>query len=502
MAEASLEAGVAGLPRRLASPESGGRRRRRRRWCRRLGDPLAPVPGPGASAAAAPPRRSVGGPRRSPEGRGSRYACAASPDGREPGTWRSVIEWSVDLGSLAPGGGLQTYAETISLSPRPVSSSSVRAGRELPPPPEVRAAVGAFFLVHHIDVLRVRRSGPGRNLVVRWSIRWAPDISGRTDTSATPAHAGRAGRERPDLRGGCWRRRRRRCQSTAALLASRRPAVEGPCWAPGPAALHAGDDGGAAQRAGWTTAAIVANAVLSRLKGFGQGFEEFHDAAFRPAGAVSEMAASWIPVAPRRAAVPAVRALLDPVSLRTPPPIRGTGRLPRGTPDVSQYGTLGGEPRADLLKAVLLWGAPVDVRPELGEDIRRGRHAVARRSDAAASARPLRRGGAVLGRRVESGLAGAEAAGGCGRVRWWRCWPTTARIWRRAGTSATAVLDDAAVRVPLVLGGAVPGGARRVATAVSLVDAAPVLLDLAGIPVPPEMEGRRLPEIEAGRRIP
>ena len=35
-----------------------------------------------------------------------------------------------------------------------------------------------------------------------------------------------------------------------------------------------------------------------------------------------------------------------------------------------------------------------------------------------------------------------------------------------------------------------------------LVDAAPVLLDLAGIPVPPEMEGRRLPEIEAGRSDP
>ena len=44
-----------------------------------------------------------------------------------------------------------------------------------------------------------------------------------------------------------------------------------------------------------------------------------------------------------------------------------------------------------------------------------------------------------------------------------------------------------------------PDGPRRVAIPVSLVDAAPLLLDLAGIPVPREMEGRTLPEIEAGR---
>jgi arylsulfatase A-like enzyme len=58
---------------------------------------------------------------------------------------------------------------------------------------------------------------------------------------------------------------------------------------------------------------------------------------------------------------------------------------------------------------------------------------------------------------------------------------------------------DPVTRVPLILRGPGIGAAGKVvAQPVSAVDVAPTLLALSGLPVPPEMEGKRLPGLGLG----
>jgi arylsulfatase A-like enzyme len=58
---------------------------------------------------------------------------------------------------------------------------------------------------------------------------------------------------------------------------------------------------------------------------------------------------------------------------------------------------------------------------------------------------------------------------------------------------------DASIRVPLALQGPGFGGGGRLRELVSLIDLPPTLLDAAGLPVPPEMQGRSMLPLTRGR---
>jgi len=59
---------------------------------------------------------------------------------------------------------------------------------------------------------------------------------------------------------------------------------------------------------------------------------------------------------------------------------------------------------------------------------------------------------------------------------------------------------ESAIRVPAALSGAVFTGGGQIGELVSLIDLPPTLLDAAGIPIPPEMQGRSLLPLVRGER--
>jgi arylsulfatase A-like enzyme len=443
-----------------------------------------------------------------PAGRvGLALRLRTTPAGRPAGPWQRLAEPSVDLATLEPEWPeLRTVEQTVALGAAHTAPLDVElelAGTGPPPPSSVRAALGALVLVRPIDVPRVRHDGPGRNVVVLLA-----------DTLGA-AHLGLYGATTPTspeldrraARGIVFDDARAPVPATVpsvgAMLAGRHPTAEGPCGRRLRLPPQRTTLAEAARRAGWTTAAFVANALLFSGSGFEQGFEEYHDVGFRPAADVSGRAAEWIRAHRDERFLLYVHYLDPHAPYAAPDPWYGmfspgyAGHVVRNTWDVRR------EPWAKVVNDAVLRGTPVDAFAEFGENARRARDRV--------------EVGAALLRRLEQLYHG--------EVRYWDAQLprvldalVAAGAWSQTVVAVVAdhgeefaedghlghgfSLDDSAVRVPLVLLGAVPGPPRRVATPVSLVDLAPVLLDLAGIPVPPEMEGRTLEQLEAAPPTP
>ena len=455
-------------------------------------------------------RYHVGRPRNSEPVAGSvGFALRLRPDSdpHADRTWRTLAERSVDLATLEPGpAGLRTLRETLELELPDGEERAVElelAGTGTLPPPSVRAALGALVLLRRVDVPRARRDRPGRNLVVLLVDTLRAKALGaygepRPTSPELDAHAAR-GLVFEDARAPVPST----VPSTGALLVGRYPTAEGPYGQRQRLPLHRVTLAEAAQRAGWTTAAFVANALLFAGSGFEQGFEEYHDVAFRDAAHLGRRAAEWIrnhrderfllylhyldPHAPYAAPEPWYGMFSEPYA----------GRVRRNTWSGRR------QPWAQAVLDAMLQGSPVDVFADFGENARRTRERL--------------EVGAALLQRLEQLYAG--------EVRYWDSeLPrvldalVAAEAWRHTVVAVTAdhgeefaedrhlghgfSLDDSAVHVPLVLLGAVPGPPRRIAAPVSLIDLAPLLLDLAGIPVPQEMQGRTLAELESGPPAP
>jgi|GEM_PF-2315260 len=424
-------------------------------------------------------------------------------EARNPAPWHTLAERSIDLATLAPGAqGLQTVFDQVDLDLAGDPGSEIEielAGRGSNPPPGVRAALGALFLVRRIDRPRARRDGSGRNIVVLLVDTLRADRLGTYGESRPTS---------PDLdalaAGGIVFDDARAPApltgpSTAALFTGRPLSRDIPCGQQQRLPFERVTIAEAAQRNGWTTAAFVANALLAPGIGFEQGFEEYFDVAFRPAEDVSRRAAEWIREHREERFLLYVHYLDPHAPYSAPDPW-----YDRFSPDyaggvVRNTWTSWQHPWAQVLTQAMLQGLPVDPSPTFGENARR--------------ARTRAEIGTALLERLETLYAG--------EIRYWNDQLRLvldalddAVLRDRTIIAVTAdhgeefaedrhlghgfSLHDAAVRVPLLLAGPLPGAPRRIPQPVSLADLAPLLLDLAGIPVPDEMAGRTLAEIESG----
>lgn len=417
--------------------------------------------------------------------------------------WRTLAERSLDLADLQPGWtGLRTFFETVDVSFDAGVASEIEielAGTGDGPSPHVRAAMGALFLMRRIDTPRVRRDGPGRNIVLLLVDTLRADRLGtygeRRPTSPDLDVLAAGGIVFDDARAPAPLTG----PSTAALFASRRLSRGNPCGQQQRLPFERVTMAEAAQRAGWTTAAFVANALVAPGIGFEQGFEEYIDVAFRPAEDLSRRAAEWIREHRDERFLLYVHYLDPHAPYSAPDPWYDLFSENYAGGVVRNTWTSWRHPWAQVLTQAVLRGTPVDPSPAFGENARRARERIEI--------------GAALIERLEA-LYAAEI----------RYWNDQLRLVLEAlddtglrDRTIVAVtadhgeefaedrhlghgfsLHDSAVRVPLVLAGPLPGRPRRVSQPVSLTDLAPMLLDLAGIPVPGEMEGRTLAEIEAG----
>lgn len=417
--------------------------------------------------------------------------------------WRTLAERAIDLADLEAGWqGLRTIFDSVDLDVAGDPGSEVEielAGRGSDPPPQVRAAMGALFLERRIDRPRIRRDGPGRNVVLLLVDTLRADrlgAYGEPRPTSPDLDALAAGglvfddaRAPAPLTG----------PSTAALFAGRPLSRDLPCGQLQRVPFEHVTLAEAAQRAGWTTAAFVANALLAPGIGFEQGFQEYFDVAFRPAEDVSRRAADWIREHREERFLLYVHYLDPHAPYSAPDPWYDLFSPDYAGGVVRNTWTSWYHPWAQVLTQAVLQGAPVDPSPAFGEGARRARERV--------------EVGAALLERLEALYAG--------EVRYWNDQLhlvlealDDAGLRDRTIVAVTGdhgeefaedrhlghgfSLHDAAVRVPLVLSGPLPGAPRRIPQPVSLADAAPLLLDLAGIPVPDEMEGRTLAEIESG----
>ncbi len=377
------------------------------------------------------------------------------------------------------------------------------AGTGALPPPSVRAALGALILLRRVDVPRARHDRPGRNVVVLLvdTLRarslgaygeprpTSPELDARADRGVVFEDA------RAPVPSTV--------PSTGALLAGRYPSTEGPYGQRQRLPPERVTLAEAAQRAGWTTAAFVANALLFDGSGFEQGFEEYHDLAFRDAAYLGRRVAEWLHAHRDERFLLYVHYLDPHAPYAAPEPWYGMFSERYDGPVVRNTWSGRRLPWAQAVLDAMLQGSPVDLFAEFGENARRARDRVEL--------------GAALLQRLEQLYAG--------EVRYWdselpRVLDALAAAGARHDTVVAVTADhgeefaedrhlghgfslhDSAVHVPLVLLGAVPGPPRRISTPVSLVDLAPLLLDLAGIPVPEEMQGRTLAELESTPPVP
>ena len=426
-----------------------------------------------------------------------------APSAGDPAPWRTLVERTVDLTALEPGPqNLRTVLDRVDLDVPGDPGSAIEielAGRGSNPPPGVRAAMGALFLERRIHRPRVRRDGPGRNVVILLVDTLRADHLGvygeRRPTSPDLDALAAGGIVFDDARAPAPLTG----PSTAALFSGRPLSRDLPCGQQQRLPFERVTLAEAAQRAGWTTAAFVANALVAPGIGFEQGFEEYFDVAFRPAEDVSRRAAEWIREHREERFLLYVHYLDPHAPYSAPDPWYDLFSPGYGGGVVRNTWTSWRHPWAQVLTQAMLRGLPVDPAPDFGEGARRA----GERAEI----------GAALLERLEALYAG-EVRYGNDQLRLVLEALDEAGLRDRTIVAVTAdhgeefaedrhlghgfSLQDAAVRVPLILAGPLPGAPRRVFQPVSLADLAPLLLDLAGIPVPDDMKGRTLAEIESG----
>lgn len=252
------------------------------------------------------------------------------------------------------------------------------------------------------------------------------------------------------------------------------------------------------REAGYATAAFPANHFVSADRGYDRGFDEFHQMSLRNAGRINRRVIEWIerrrderfflllhyvdPHAPYAAP--------DPFYDRFDPDY--SGRVRRNTwtpPPRSRW--------ADALFDAWTLGLRIVFSDRLGENaLRLGRVVVA---------------GTALRRRLAN-LYDAEIA------YWDHSFGTLLDTLRETGLADETVvivtadhgealgdngrlghgadLHDSVLRVPLILFGPGLGPPRRVERQASLVDVMPIVLEIAGIALPGDLDGLPLSRIE------
>jgi arylsulfatase A-like enzyme len=249
----------------------------------------------------------------------------------------------------------------------------------------------------------------------------------------------------------------------------------------------------AAQQAGYSTAALVANCILPAGSGFDQGFEQYRAACGLRGDRLTRLARRWLEQH-RDERFLLYLHYMDPHSpYAAPEPYHGmfdpeyAGAVDRDTWDGRFW-------RSRVLVRAVNEGFPVTLRPELGEEAR-------------FEVGPQVGVGTALMRRLSELYDG--------EVRYWdaQLGPVLAAL-RELGLwdeTVVAVVGDhgeefgeeghlahgndfaaAVMHVPFVLLGAGVGAPRRVPNLVTLADVTPTLLDLAGLPAPADLDGRAL----------
>jgi arylsulfatase A-like enzyme len=256
-----------------------------------------------------------------------------------------------------------------------------------------------------------------------------------------------------------------------------------------------------AARGGYDTAAFVTNIFLAPGNGFELGFAEYNSQPFRDAGWIAAAVSEWL-VAHRRDRFLLYVHFYDPhTPYSAPEPFYGMfGRDYQGAID-HNLSNPWLERSLGTIRAVT-GGWPVDIDESLGEEAR-----------------------LEAGRRVRAGpgLPARLRDLYDGEVRYWDdALAVVERALRDAGlwddTIVAVVadhgeafgegshlghgfdLDPTVLHVPFILFGGGVGPPRRISVPASLVDVAPVLLELAGLPVPPGLDGEPLSVLEAGGR--
>jgi arylsulfatase A-like enzyme len=254
-----------------------------------------------------------------------------------------------------------------------------------------------------------------------------------------------------------------------------------------------------AARGGYDTAAFVTNIFLAPGHGFELGFAEYESYPFRDAGWIADAVSEWL-AAHRRDRFFLYVHFFDPhAPYSAPEPFYGMfGRDYQGAIDHNLS-----DPRLERSLGAILAvtaGHPIDIDDGLGEEAR------------LEAGRRVRAGPGLLARLRD--LYDGEV----------RCWDDALAVVERALRDAglwndtiVAVvadhgeafgegshlghgfdLDPAVLQVPFILFGGGVGPPRRISVPASLVDVTPVLLELAGLPVPPGLDGEPLSALEAG----
>jgi arylsulfatase A-like enzyme len=425
-----------------------------------------------------------------------------APAGRFPGPWRAVAERRVDLHGLQPGvSWMRTIEDTIPLGLPAAGTWDVEIrGRGDLGGPGTRAAFGRLAVVRREPAARRRRGDGGRNIVLVL-----------VDTLGA-RHLGAYGYARPTspafdrlaARGVLFEDATAPAPSTvpstASVLTGVFPARHHAC---AEARRFVAQDyvtlAEAAAEAGYTTAAFVANALLPRGSGFDQGFEEYHEALFANAGQMGLLVEPWIRDHREERFLLYVHYLDPHAPYAAPGSFYGTfgpspyaGRIDRDMWDHTHRRWTG---RLDLAYAE---GHPFEVHDELGEALLLLPGPV------------LWAGGALRDRLVD--LYDGE-------VRFWddrfgalvRTLISTG-LWEETILAVIADhgealgdnrhlghgydLDDSVLHVPFLLSGGPVGPPRRVERPVSLVDVMPILLESAGLPLPPGLDGLPLSAID------
>jgi arylsulfatase A-like enzyme len=248
-----------------------------------------------------------------------------------------------------------------------------------------------------------------------------------------------------------------------------------------------------ARSGGYSTAGFVANCILPAGSGFDQGFEQYKVACGLRADRLTRLALRWLKNH-RDERFFLYLHYMDPHSPYAAPEPFYSMFDPDYVGEVDHNSWDGRFWRSRVLVATVNGGYPVTLRPELGEEAR-----------------------FEAGPRVGIGSAFMSRLVNLydGEIRYWddRVAPVFAALrelglWDETVIAVVADhgeefgeeghiahgddLSQAVLHVPFVLLGAGIGAPRRIPDTVSLADVAPTVLDLAGLPPPPGMDGRPL----------
>jgi arylsulfatase A-like enzyme len=428
------------------------------------------------------------------EARGRLRLAAAVRSGGE--AWRTIGEASLELAAEAP------WRRDVRVQ-LPLPSAAAADELELrveglDVTGRVVAGLSELTVVSTAHVTRLAAGGPGRNVLVLLVDALRADRLGLygspRDTSPNLDRAARAGLvfERA-FTPAPWT-----LPAVVSLLTGTEPTTHGVVDAADsvlsperptlPDALRA---------AGYTTAAFLANPLLGESHGFRPAFEHFEECFFMDAGRVDARLVRWLRAHRDERFFAFVHYMEPHAPYAAPDPFYDVfspgyaGRIVRNTWNVPT------DPAAAALGAALARGVPVELRPELGEEV------------------------LDLRWRVQAGAALFERLSELydGEVRYWDhrfglLQQELARLGLADDTIVVVVADhgeefaehgrfghgfdfhDEVLRVPLVILDPAERRPRRITGTTSLVDLAPLLLERLGVPRPAELEGWTLDRLE------